>query len=448
MGASVQQTGRSARRTLWLYALIVVALAARVGWAAWIAHAHPVAVTSADTAGYLAPARAFIHSGHFNLSPANSTPIFVRTPGYPAVLAAILWVTNSRWAISPIQATLSILTVVVAFFVGRRLLGPTAGLVAALLVALDPLQFALSGTILTESLTSLLLIGAVAIAAVVFVRRRERVSLRYVVALAVTLALATMFRPTMWFFPLVVLALLAVHFRGLPLRRLLTVCLAFALPIVAVVGGWQVRNHYAVHSWQVSGTAGIVLYCYNAAAVEAKVDGTSVTRARRTLGCAPNGFDLAVACPSFWACHSKHPLADGHGFDQMSSKGVHILSGHPVQTTEVALSGAVREIFGPGTDTVGQFLHLSSTHLLAVPLFVWNLLLWLFAIVGAVVGVRSRLRVFWIFVVALVAYVIILSMGAEAYARFRTPIVPLLALLAAYGIRSIVTARRAVPAGS
>jgi hypothetical protein len=274
------------------------------------------------------------------------------------------------------------------------------------------------------------------------------VSLRYVVALAVTLALATMFRPTMWFFPLVVLALLAVHFRGLPLRRLLTVCLAFALPIVAVVGGWQVRNHYAVHSWQVSGTAGIVLYCYNAAAVEAKVDGTSVTRARRTLGCAPNGFDLAVACPSFWACHSKHPLADGHGFDQMSSKGVHILSGHPVQTTEVALSGAVREIFGPGTDTVGQFLHLSSTHLLAVPLFVWNLLLWLFAIVGAVVGVRSRLRVFWIFVVALVAYVIILSMGAEAYARFRTPIVPLLALLAAYGIRSIVTARRAVPAGS
>jgi 4-amino-4-deoxy-L-arabinose transferase-like glycosyltransferase len=430
------------RRTLWCYALIVVSLAVRVAWAAWIAHAHPAAVTSPDTPTYIGPARALIHSGRFNLSPADSTPIFVRTPGYPAVLAAILWLTNSRWAISPIQAALSILTVVGTLVVVRRILGPAAGLVAALIVALDPLQFALSGTILTESLTSLMLVGVAAAGAVVFIRRPERVSMPWVAALGLLIAVATMFRPTMWFFPLVVLVLLAIHFRAVPPRALLTVLLVFALPIVAVVGGWQVRNHYAVHSWQVSGTAGIVMYCYNAAAVEAKVDGTSVPTARRKLGCAPNGFDLAVVCPSFWACDAKHPLADGHGFDEMSSRGVHILTRHPVQTAKVLVAGAAREIVGPGTDTVGRFLHVRSSHALAVPLFVWNLLLWSFALVGAVVGVRSRLRVFWIFVVSLAAYVIVVSAGAEAGARFRTPIVPLLAILAAYGIRAVVRARR------
>jgi hypothetical protein len=236
--------------------------------------------------------------------------------------------------------------------------------------------------------------------------------------------------------------LLAIHFRTAAPRALLTVLLVFALPVVAVVGGWQVRNHYAVHSWQVSGTAGIVMYCYNAAAVEAKVDATSVRAARRKLGCAPDGFDLAVRCPSFWACHAKRPLADGHGFDEMTTKGAHILTHRPVQSATVLVAGAVREIMGPGNDTVGRFLHVRSSAL-AVPLFVWNLLLWSFALVGAVVGMRSRLRVFWIFVVALVVYVIVVSAGAEAGARFRTPIVPLLAILAAYGIRSVVSARRA-----
>jgi hypothetical protein len=159
------------------------------------------------------------------------------------------------------------------------------------------------------------------------------------------------------------------------------------------------------------------------------------------LGCAPNGFDLAVVCPSFWACGAAHPLADGHGFDEMSSKGVHILTRHPVQSAKVVVAGAVREIVGPGTDTVGRFLHVRSSHALAVPLFVWNLLLWAFALVGAAAGVRSRLRVFWIFVLLLIAYVIVVSAGAEAGARFRTPIVPLLAILAAYGIRSAARSR-------
>ena len=79
----------------------------------------------------------------------------------------------------------------------------------------------------------------------------------------------------------------------------------------------------------------------------------------------------------------------------------------------------------------------SSTPLAAV-LFVWNMLLWSLALVGAVVGLRSRRRWFWGFVISLIVYVIVVSAGANSGARFRTPLVPLLALLAALGTRQVV----------
>ena len=95
------------------WVLIVVAIALRVAWSAWIAHAHPSAVTSGDTGGYIGPARALLEKGRFSLSPQDATPMFLRTPGYPGLLAAILRVTNSQWSISPIQAALSVLSVLV-----------------------------------------------------------------------------------------------------------------------------------------------------------------------------------------------------------------------------------------------------------------------------------------------------------------------------------------------
>jgi 4-amino-4-deoxy-L-arabinose transferase-like glycosyltransferase len=116
------------------------------------------------------------------LSAQNDTPMFLRTPGYPTLLAAILWLTNSQWSISPIQAALSLLTVLAVVVIGRRTIGPTAGLIAGVFVALDPLQFAVSGTILTESLASFMLVGVAAAGVPVFMRRPSGVRVGHVVA--------------------------------------------------------------------------------------------------------------------------------------------------------------------------------------------------------------------------------------------------------------------------
>jgi 4-amino-4-deoxy-L-arabinose transferase-like glycosyltransferase len=440
---------RSTDRLFFLgWVVIGCAIAARIGWAAWVAHAHPAAVESGDTVGYLGPARALLEHGRFSLSPQNDTPMFLRTPGYPLFLAAILWVTDSQWSISPIQAASTLITVLLVVMIGRKVISPAAGLLAGIFVAVDPLQFALSGTILTESLTSLLVVGIAGAAIPVFVRQPERVQARHVVALAVLIAAATLVRPTTFYFPAVVVVLLVVRFWRVPRRSLLALGLAFLVPTVVIVGAWNVHNHERVRSWQISGSQALTIYCWHAAEVEARVSGVGVKEARRRLECSPGGWDdLASGCPSWWACDARQPLADGPSWDEMNRRGVRILREHPTQTAVVMARGLVREVAGPGTDTVGRFLHVRSSKPLSAVLFLWNVFLWSLAAVGAVVGLRSFRRWYWGFLLSVVGYVLLVSAGANSGARFRTPLVPLLALFAAMGARYIVGAMRRARGG-
>jgi 4-amino-4-deoxy-L-arabinose transferase-like glycosyltransferase len=450
---AMQVDRRTVRR--WAVAVIVAGIVARVAWAAWIAHADPLAARSPDTPGYLGPAHALIDAGRFSLSPLDPTPMFVRTPGYPAFLAATLWVTGSEWAISPIQAALSAMTVAAVVVVGWRLLGRTAGLVAGALVVLDPLQFMASGTILTEGVASVTIAAIAVVGLVVFGRRRARdVPVGALFGLGALVALATMVRPTMWFYPAILLVLIGIRFRGMSRRALATRLLAFMAPIVLVVGGWQFRNHSEVDSWQLSGATGLLLYCSNGARIEARTTGVTMLAARERLGCPTEGEDPDGDCTSTegWTCRIPDPSASGQGFDAWNRRGLEIMTDHPAQAARIVVEGVVRQVVGPGTETVRQYLDVPASPPLAVGLFSWNALLWALAGVGAAAGLRSGHRAYWAFVVATVAYVVVVSTGDAAYARYRVPIIPLLALLAANGVqwsvRRLLGSRRRHPADS
>jgi 4-amino-4-deoxy-L-arabinose transferase-like glycosyltransferase len=435
-------------------AVIVAGMVARVAWAAWIAHADPLAARSPDTPGYLGPAHALIDAGRFSLSPLDPAPMFVRTPGYPAFLAPILWITGSEWAISPIQAAFSAMTVAAVVLVGWRLLGRTAGLVAGALLVLDPLQFMASGTVLTEGIASVTIAAIAVVGLLVFGRRRARdVPVGALFGLGALVALATMVRPTMWFYPAVLLVLLGIRFRDVPRRALIIRLLAFMAPILLVVGGWQLRNHSEVDSWQLSGATGLLLYCSNGARIEARTTGATMLAARERLGCPTEGEDPDGDCASTegWTCRIPDPAARGQGFDEWNRRGLQIMTDHPVQAARILVEGVVRQVAGPGTDTVGQYVDLPASPPLVLGLFSWNTLLWALASMGAAAGLRSGHRSYWAFVIATIVYVIVISTGDAAYARYRVPIVPLLALLAANGVQWSVRrlrSRGAHPASS
>jgi 4-amino-4-deoxy-L-arabinose transferase-like glycosyltransferase len=445
------QVVRADRRTVWRWAiaLLVAAAVVRVGWAAWIAHAEPDAVRPPDTPGYLEPARALLESARFSLSPEDSTPMYVRTPGYPAFLVPILWLTGSEWAISPIQAVVSLLAVVVTVLVGWRLIGKTAGLVAGVVVALDPLQFLSAGTIMTESLATIVLTAIVAIGAMVFaLRPPSQVPPVALFALGVLAGVATMVRPTFWFYPVALLALLAIRFRGLGWRPLAIRLLAFLVPVVLVVGGWQLRNHATVGSWDVAGISDINLYCYNAAEVEATADGIDYDQARRRLGCPALFSDpyAASMCTRTegYGCWMPDPDAAGQGFDAWGSDGISIMLDHPVWTAKMLAEGVAGQVAGSGQSKLTWYLGVDGSLPITFSLFAWAWVLWAFAAVGAVAGLRSRYRAFWLFLIVTIGYVILISTGKAGDARFRTPLVPLIALLAALGVRQCVQRFRRV----
>jgi hypothetical protein len=427
----------------WAVAIIVIAALARVGWAAWIAHAEPLAVRPPDTPGYLEPAWALLETGRFSLSPEDPTPMYVRTPGYPAFLMPILWLTDSEWAISPIQAIVSLAAVALTVAIGWRLFGKTAGLVAGLIVALDPLQFLSAGTIMTETLATIVVAAIVAIGALVFaLRPPAEVTPVILIALGLLAAIATLVRPTFWLYPIVLVALLAVRFRRLGWRPLVLRLLAFALPVVLVVGGWQLRNHSTVDSWDIAGIADINLYCYNAAEVEAEASGTSYDDARRRLGCpdllnAPN--PAGICTRSFgYGCWVRDPDAPGQGLNEWGREGISIMLDHPVQTARMMTEGVVAEIAGSAQSKLTYYLGIDGSLPLTLALFAWAWMVWAFAAVGAVAGLRSRHRAFWVFVIATIAFVVLMSTGIAADARFRAPLVPLFAFLAGLGVRQTV----------
>jgi hypothetical protein len=303
---------------------------------------------------------------------------------------------------------------------------------------------------MTESLTAVVLAAMVAVGAVVFaLRKPAQVSPLAVFALGVLTAAATMVRPTFWFYPVVLVALLLGRFRRLPRRTLVTQLVVFLLPIAVVVGGWQLRNQARVGSWQMSAASNIVLYCDDAAQVEANLSGRPLEAVEDRFGCPSDDDDLNTDCErqAGWSCWVPDPTAPGQGFDELGREGREILLDHPGQTVRVIATGLASEVAGPGTDTVARYLDVGPSPALTGGLFLWNAVVCAFAAWGAVAGLRSPHRAFWAFVVATVAYALLVSAGAAAYARFRTPVVPLLALLAAVGVRDcVLRLRRARPA--
>lgn len=303
---------------------------------------------------------------------------------------------------------------------------------------------------MTEGLASVIVAAIAVVGAMLFaLQNPAQVRPIAVFALGVLVTAATMVRPTFWLYPVVLLALLAARFRGLGWRQLVIRLLVFALPVVAVVGGWQLRNHSTVGSWDVAGIADINLYCYNAAEVEANVADISVDDAGSRLGCPTDLRDpnpQGVCTRSFGnGCWMPDPDADGQGFDEWGSEGTRIMLDHPAQTARMLAKGVVRQVAGSAQSKFTYYLGIDGSMPLTVGLFAWTLALWAFAAIGVVAGLRSKHRGFWVFAIATIAFVILMSPGTAGDARFRAPLVPLIALLAALGIRHCVDRLRRAP---
>ncbi len=209
---------------------------------------------SADPDAYRRIARCLVVHGSFGLQSvdpaageASFSPTGYRPPLYPWLLS---WLCDSHGhaanvSIALLHFTLGLATVAISYWLGARLLSPLAGIVAGVLVAIDPLLLQSASLVMTETLAATL----VAVALVLWVKLMDALSSNAVMrtfAIAVllggVLAAAYLCRPTFILWPVMLciyLLLLAVKRRS---ARPLVAALIFTVVVGSVVVAWTCRN--------------------------------------------------------------------------------------------------------------------------------------------------------------------------------------------------------------
>ena len=422
VGGHGKQQSETKTRTRWLLALVlVVAGLTRVGWALNVA-SDVDRVTTNDTASYVDSSRALIEDWRFNERAGSDTPMYIRTPGYPAFLAlSSMIVGESVRRLSAFQALVSLISVWLVFILARELFDDITGLVAATIASFEPLLFWSSGVLMTESLNGLLLLTA-AVAFNVALRPPWGRPVQWI-APGLSLAAATMVRPTTYFLPLLIFPIVALigRRRQVKVRTLILSIGAASLPILILVGGWQVRNHVQVDSWRLSGIEALNIYSYRAAGIAAEEAGRPLPEVR----------DEFLA--HFGRPRSGEPV--GPYYDQMYQTGLEIVIDHPLTLAIISARGFTSETFGVAS-TIFPYLGIGESPALLAVARTSVGLYWVLVLFGAAALLRTpgRQRAPALLSALVVVYVLAISAGPEAYSRFRAPVAPIMCVFAAGGV--------------
>lgn len=184
----------------------------------------------------------------------DENAVAFRPPGYPFFLAAVYKLSGYQHLLPVrcLQATLSALAVWQVFVLAARLFNRQAGLLAALMVAIDPFQIYFSGMILNETVfIALLLLFAYCVT-------RLRNDWRWLVAAGVCAGLGTLVKPSLWY-----LVIFSLPFLGLAWRqwsRAALVMVGMFVVQLVVVSPWLIRNHQKLGVYTMGTMAGGSLY--------------------------------------------------------------------------------------------------------------------------------------------------------------------------------------------
>ena len=406
--ARIESSGATAKPAIWLAAAAAVeALALAALYTAGNERFLQI-VSSDDSAGYLAVARALMH-GQLVASP--------RTLGYPLYLATCGVIDPSLHLAIAGQLAVNLAVTVAVFRLAGRILdgaGVRARLVVAALAFVA--GFGLALALLTDFLAGACFFGS--LYGLLSWRRR-----RGQLASAALLAAATLLRPTFTLLPLLlplIAWLVARVTTAVPRRQLVGMMLA-SLAATSLSVAYQYRSYRYV------GPSSVVTFNLEATLHHALAPQQPFDVYRRQLDATiARDADTDAPSPSvaehfararFAAALAEHPRAIVLATATTALK--YLLA--PVEALPATLARIDR---APRTSDAYE-------HRLRPLLFLVWLPVWLLAYIPVVGGDR-RARAFYLLVMLLVVYVIGLSSLAPLQGeRMRYPLVPLLVVLAA-----------------
>lgn len=380
----------------------------------------------------------------------DGEPNIVRTPGYPLLLVPGVWLGQIiAWALL-LQLILHLLTILLVYDLAIQLGRPRAAIVAAGLLAIEPLSVIYTAKVLSETTFSALLVAAIW----GLIRGHRHNSERHWLLGAACLGLSALVRPIGYglALPLVLFAIVGLLFRQtrvvLPSRWLAAAIALMLLPSVL----WQGRNLVVADYRGLSAITDINAYFYQAAAVEARRQGRSFYEVQNEWGY--HDVDLF---------NTRRPdlarLPQGPRLQRLGEEGRQMIAADPFSYAGVHLRGMLRVVFDPGGVEVLRLLGMYPTsggllgklidqgiwktlsdlaherpELLILEIACGLLLLVIYAAAGR--GAGRLVRAHPALAVLLIGGVVVLlvaSGGPMSLSRFRHPMMPILCLFAGFG---------------
>jgi 4-amino-4-deoxy-L-arabinose transferase-like glycosyltransferase len=378
-------------------------------------------VSSTDSLEYLTIADNLL-AGH-GFSQATTEPYapdIRRTPLFPLMLASVFAVGGRSL---PVAAAVNvgiglIATVMISLLVARQA-GTRAGVATAAFLAVDLTTLAYRNLLLTESLFTTLLVAAVwALVAPIDPRPRQAA----IAGLA--LGLAGLCRPIGLFLSPGLLPIFLFRARDQGWKQAIGQYAILNTVCGLVLGLWIARNAFLFGVFALTSLGGVNLYFHRAAYVAATVDGSDVREVRERL---EREFDERSRG---WSEREKLAWLSEHGRSGITA--------HPIVYIRETLGGLAR-MFSPERDEVYRLLGMAPFSPGGRLLwgFTWAHLAVLYAcvMIGLVRGLTFKpAHQLLIVTTMILAYFIVLS-GPEMYARFRMPLMPLLATIGGLAFR-------------
>jgi hypothetical protein len=405
-----------------IYDLVFIAILALVTNVAYLI-ASDGDFTFPDSETYLTPAQHLLQGlGYTN---DVNEPDTMRTPVYPLLLIPFVAITSSLTPIIVVQHLINVaLAIAIYLFVRRRFDSRFAALLAATIFAIDTPTIHYANKVLTETLFTAALF---ALFVLIMEDRRPRLSTgrqaRAPVLQGILAGVLVLIRPV----AIVYFLFLAIFF--VRRRAAAFVILAMLFPL-----GWAIRNRVAGGVFTVSSIGGVNMLDYRAAGAIAILDEGEF---RESL--ADRQSELHDDADAEIA--RKLHIASGDDAlvairaRELGRIGLRIALRHPIGLALVTVRGLLVNLFDSDWEAMMMVSTLDSS-LVRLAINAWTHIVIVLAAIGVILMWR-RDRELALLIALTVGYYLLISAGGEAESRFRVPVVPQIAIAAAFGVDMI-----------
>lgn len=374
-----------------------------------------------------------------------------RTPGYPAIVALFYILFGYRPdLVLYAQAVMGALTILPVYWIGSRVGGKNAGLLAAILLAISPQSITYAALLWSD--TAYTLIFAISIMLTLLMLMSD--ALWPVAASATVSGLAVLIHPRSLYLPrLFALILVGVRIaRRVSFRAILLHAVTYLAVFNLVLLPWELRNKAVFGVPNITSAAGINMLDYGAALTEAARTGEnqwSIAKrydeeVRQSAGRALNEAEFGEAA---FRLGLQKIAADPWRYLRVQAIGMAKVFAPGVVSISTLLTGRsgidATEVFGvfvAGESEQGlHFLRPLLTYPLPVLFFVGFEVLYL-----AAVGLlclrtifRRRDLALWLILIAIISFYLVAVAGPAGAPRFRVALMPSLCVFAALGCATL-----------